>query len=85
MKKVGGQYLEGIREELDLYVKIRTTIAGIASCAASIALRMRRSGTPRGRLSAGSPPSAPPVPKTHFLYASAVGDRPYSTTPCALI
>ncbi len=29
MKKVGGQYLEGIREELDLYVKIRTTIAGI--------------------------------------------------------
>jgi internalin A len=29
MKEVGGEYLDSIREELDLYAKIRATIADI--------------------------------------------------------
>jgi len=29
MREVGQEYLQGIREELDLYAKIRSTIAGI--------------------------------------------------------
>ncbi len=29
MRQVGQEYLQGIREELDLYEKIRNTIAGI--------------------------------------------------------
>ena len=29
MKGVGGEYLEGIREEIDLYAKIRQTMASL--------------------------------------------------------